>query len=181
MNKILFLSFLLLASFSSFAQELKKVDISPDDAKLREELRKDDTVSQINCGLFEKIDVNQPYAQTRLKAQAENSRIRLLLYEASQSKDKTVKAKIVCYKDERTDPANYLVVENGKVKYMGDYVPDGKGGLRLNSMYCDKLDIGTLAAKEKGGILDFQPLADKNYDGKILILQCRSGKKRNIF
>ena len=187
MKRILLLILVLLVCLPVCAQKIsrssdwKKVKIASEDEKLRAELKEDRSVLQISCGLFAPIDENIQYSENRSRVQRENSRVRLLLYEASLSPDKKVRTRMNCTGEAAAQTPYFMVVEKGKVKYMGDYVPDGKGGLRLDSMFCDKLNIGILAATEPGGVLQFTPLADQNYAGKILILQCQSGTRSFIF
>jgi hypothetical protein len=148
---------------------------------MRADLKSDRSVMQISCGLFAPIDTNIQYAANRNRVQRENSRARLLLYEATLDPDKKARARMNCTGDAAAQTPYYMIVEDGKAKYMGDYVPDGKGGLLLDSLVCDRLNIGILAAREPGGVLEFTPLPDKNYGDKILILQCQSGTKSFIF
>jgi hypothetical protein len=163
------------------SSEWKKVQITKEDERLRMELKSDRSVLQISCGLFAPIDENIQYSQNRMRVQRENSRVRLLLYEASLGSDKKVRARMNCTGDAAAQTPYYMIVEQGKVKYMGDYIPDGKGGLLLDSFNCERLNIGTLTARELGGALEFTPLADRNYADKVLILQCQSGTKSFIF
>ena len=186
MKRLKLLLFVLLISFPVFAQKttrpvMKEVRISPEDVKHRRELSADQSVLSLTCGFFEAINKGGQYSESQLRTQRENSRIRLLLYEASRATDQTVKAKMQCANVGGNDAPFYMVVDKGKVKYMGDYIPDGKGGLRLDSLYCDRLNIGTMVARPEDGILDFAPLAPPYNTDKVLILQCKSGTRSFIF
>lgn len=187
MKIILPLMFVLLVSFPAAAQKRtvsanqKKVWISAEDERLRGQLKNDKSLYTLNCGLFEVISPNTPFSQSRINAQRENTRIRLLLYEASLARDKTVKAKMQCDNVGGNDSPYYMLVENGRIKYMGDYIPDGKGGLKLDSLYCDRLKIGAFAARPEDGILDFKSIDDSAYGDRALILQCQVGERSFIF
>jgi len=179
MKKKLLLCLFLLLSFSVFAQKNATTNLPPDELKLRTDLESDKTILTMGCGLFTELDLNHPYAKQSLELQKQAIEIRRNLYSASQDNNKTIKVKTFCGTDEGDTVVYYLIVEKGKVRYIGDYSRDPFGGLRVNSYDCDKLSIGYFVRSEKG--LEFTPLKDKIDDKKIPVLQCRSENRNFIF
>lgn len=176
MKKILFLYILLTSVFATFAQETKTAQLSPEKLKLREELESDRTMLNVSCG--------QIYDPANIKMiEEENSRIRLLLYQASQIPNKTAKAKRNCATKEGTAVADYLLVENGDINYIADSSRDRFGKLTIEKYGCNKLIVGTYATQTKDGDtkIVFTPLEEKDLAGKVLSLQCKTENREFIF
>lgn len=181
MKKVLFLVLLLLAGIPVFAQNSQKPKLSPEHFRIRTELERDKTITPINCGLFTEVDLKRKNAQTEVKAQKENSRVKLLLYQASKAKDQTVKAKYTCTSVEKTPVNTYLLVDKGSVRYIEDLTRDSSGGLRVNRLTCINLLIGYLAKNTEGTSYEFKPFEDENYYDKIIVLQCKTADRTFIF
>ena len=176
MKKVLFLCFFLFLISTTFAQEIKTAQLSPEKLKLRQELESDQTMLEINCDRFDRDKNIQ-------EIQKENSRIKLLLYKASQTSNKTVKARRVCSSVEGTVAADYLIVENGKISFFIDYSRDRFGGFKFDKYDCANLNIGTYEAQTKGGTTEmvFTPFGEKDLDGKTLSLQCKTESREFVF
>lgn len=181
MKKVLFLGILLLAGIPVFAQNIQKPKLSLEDFRIRTELERDKTITPINCGLYTEIDRKRPKAQTEVKAQKENSRVKLLLYQASKTKDQTVKAKYTCASVENTPVNTYLLIDKGSVRYIEDLTRDSSGGLRVNQLTCKNLLIGYLAKNAEGTSYEFKPFEDENYGERIIVLQCKTTDRTFIF
>lgn len=181
MKKLLFLGLLLLAGIPVFAQKSETPKLSPEHFRIRTELERDKSIVPITCGLFTEIDLKRPNAQNSVKAQKENSRIKLLLYQASKTKDQTVKAKYTCTSIENTPVNTYLLVDKGSVRYIEDLTRDSSGGLRVNRLTCINLLIGYLAKNAEGTSYEFKPFEDENYGDKIIVLQCKTADRTFIF
>ena len=180
--KIAFFSFLLLLlSFPVSAQDSQKPKLSPEHFRIRTELERDKTITPINCGLFTEVDLKRKNAQTEVKAQKENSRVKLLLYQASKAKDQTVKAKYTCTSVEKTPVNTYLLVDKGIVRYIEDLTRDSSGGLRVNRLTCINLLVGYLAKNAEGTSYEFKPFEDENYGERIIVLQCKTADRTFIF
>lgn len=172
--------FSLLFLFLSFPVIAQKPTLSPEHLRIRTELERDKTILPIKCGLYTAVDAKRPKAQTEIKAQKENSRVKLLLYRASKAKDKTVKAKYTCASMENAPVNTYLLVDQGTVRYIEDLTRDATGGLRVNQLTCNDLLIGHLV-KNKGGSYEFKPFENENYENKIIVLQCKTADKTFLF
>lgn len=181
MKKLIFLGLLLFAGIPVFAQDSKTPKLSPEHFRIRTELERDKTIMPITCGLFTAIDAKSPNAQNSLKAQKENSRVKLLLYQASKAKDQTVKAKYTCTSIENTPVNTYLLVDQGSVRYIEDLTRDASGGLRVNRLTCKNLLIGYLAKTGEEISYGFKPFEDENYGDKIIVLQCKTADRTFIF
>ncbi len=180
MKTALFSFLLLLAGIPVFAQNTQKPTLSLEHLRIRTELERDKTITPISCGLYTEVDSKRPTAQTEIKAQKENSRVKLLLYQASKTKDQTVKAKYTCTSVDKTPVSTYLLVDKGRVRYIEDLTRDSSGGLRVNQLTCVNLLIGYLA-KTAEGSYEFKPFEDENYDDKIIVLQCKTADRTFIF
>ena len=180
MKTALFSFLLLLAVVPLFAQNTQKPKLSPEHLRIRTELERDKTITPINCGLFTEVDLKRPKAQAEVKAQKENSRVKLLLYQASKTKDQTVKAKYTCTSVDKTPASTYLLVDKGIVRYIEDLTRDSSGGLRVNQLTCVNLLIGHLV-KNAEGSYEFKPFEDENYGDRIIVLQCKTADKTFIF
>src|SRR5215203_528114 len=150
MKTVLLSVLLLLAGIPVFAQNAQKPTLSPEHLRIRTELERDKTITPINCGLYTEVDLKRRNAQTEIKAQKENSRVKLLLYQASKAKDQTVKAKYTCTSVDKTPASTYLLIDKGSVRYIEDLTRDSSGGLRVNQLTCVNLLIGHLV-KNVGG------------------------------
>ena len=180
MKTALFSFLLLLLNFPVFAQNTEKPALSPEHLRIRTELERDKTITPINCGLYTEVDSKRPKAQAEIKAQKENSRVKLLLYQASKTKDQTAKAKYTCTSVENTPVNTYLTVDKGVVRYIEDLTRDASGGLRVNQLTCKDLLIGHLV-KNAGGSYEFKSFEDENYGDKIIVLQCKTADRTFIF
>lgn len=178
MKKELLFCFILMTSISALAQGNETVCLSPDQLKLRADLENDKTILQIIYGESGKIGVKSLNAEN---AEKENSRIRLLIYQASRTADKTVKGKKKAFSKEGTPMVGYLIVENGKTAYIADYSRDKFGGFKFIKFDCIKLFIGTYAINDKKSEMIFTPLEDKDLNGKTLALQCQTKNQSFIF
>lgn len=181
MKLALFSLLLLLAGIPVFAQNTQKPTLSPEHLRIRTELERDKTVTPISCGLYTAVDLKRPTAQTEIKAQKENSRVKLLLYRASKTKDQTVKAKYTCTSVDKTPASTYLLVDKGVVRYIEDLTRDSSGGLRVNQLTCKDLLIGHLVKNAAGTSYEFKPFEDENYGDKIIVLQCKTAERTFIF
>lgn len=180
MKTVFFSLLLLLPGFPIFAQNVPKQTLSPEHLRIRTELERDKTITPISCGLYTEIDVKRPTAQTEIKAQKENSRVKLLLYRASKTRDQTVKAKYTCTSVDKTPASTYLLVDKGRVRYIEDLTRDSSGGLRVNQLTCKDLLIGHLV-KNATGSYEFKTFEDENYGDKIIVLQCKTADRTFIF
>lgn len=180
MKIALFSLLFLFSSFPVVAQNTQKPTLSPEHLRIRTELERDKTILPIKCGLYTAIDAKRPKAQSEIKAQKENSRVKLLLYRASQAKDQTVKAKYACTSIGNTPVNTYLLVDRGIVRYVEDLTRDSSGGLRVNQLTCKDLLIGQLI-KNAEGSYEFEPFKDENYRDKIIVLQCKTADKTFLF
>lgn len=181
MKTVLLLVLLLLAGIPVLAQDSQKPKLSPEHFRIRTELERDKTITPIACGLLTEIDAKIPNAQKSVKAQKENSRVKLLLYQASKTKDKTVKAKYTCTSVENTPVNTYLLVDKGSVRYIEDLTRDSSGGLRVNRLTCVNLLIGYLVKNTEGTSYEFKPFEDENYGERIIVLQCKTADRTFIF
>ena len=180
MKKILFLM-LMMTAFPVFAQNAPRVKPSVEHLTLRRELENDKSIMTIACGLLTEIDAKNPKAKNQIKAQKENSRIRLLLYQASKSKDQTVKAKYTCASGGGASASNFLLVDKGVTRYVEDLTRDKSGGFRINQLTCVDLKIGQLTKTAEDISFSFTPFEDENYGDKVIVLQCRTAERTFIF
>lgn len=181
MKKILFSAVLLIFAIPAYAQDAQRTMPSMEHLMMSRELENDKSVQAINCGLFTEVDAKKPDADAMRRAQKENSRVKLLLYQASKTKDQTFKAKYSCASGEGKEVVNYLFVKDGKARFIEDLTRDGSGGYRINSLTCKDLQIGYLE-KGRGKIsYEFKPFKDEKYGDKIIVLQCKTADKNFLF
>ncbi len=140
------------------ANAQKKVDdnLPADERKLRDELEQEKSFLQAACTLTFMVDLDPKY----LHARNENNRIRLSLYEAARSGKGVVKAKQICPTEEGDNFVIYLIVEQGKIKYVEDYSRDPFSSMRVRSYTCSNLVLGSYEVLE-GNRYAFQPIADE--------------------
>lgn len=175
MKRILFLSFIFLSmSLAIFAQKWREAPAG--EIKLRDALEADETILKVECR------IGSGRYDDEASVRREATRIRLLVYEASLSKDKTAKIKQICHSVEGMPTATYLLVENGKFKFIIDTSRDRIGYMRVLSYDCSKLSIGTYAFDTKTSAMLFTPVAKPSDPGEnIPYFQCLSRKKEFIF
>jgi hypothetical protein len=181
MKKLLFLIILLISVMPVFAQDIERKMPTVDHMMLSKELANDKSIQPITCGLLTDADVrNKPNPETWLKAQKENSRVKLL-FQASKTKNQTVKAKYACESGGGAAGVNYLTVENGNARFIEDLTRDASGGFRVNQMTCKNLNIGYLEKNKNEASYKFKPFKDENYGDKIIVLQCKTADRTFLF
>lgn len=181
MNKFFFLILLFVSGIPVFAQNVQKTSPSTEHLMLRKELESDKTILPIACGLFTEIDAKNPNAAELIKSQKENSRVKLLLYQASKTKNESIKAKYTCATGGGVETVNYLTVENGSARFIEDLTRDASGGFRINRMTCKNLNIGYLAKNKSDASYKFTPIRNENYGDKIIVLQCKTAERTFLF
>ena len=181
MKKIFFLSLLFISGIPVFAQNIQRSSPTTDDLMLRKELENDKTILQITCGLFTEVDEKNMNAAEMIKSQKENSRIKLLLYQASKTKNETSKAKYTCATGGGVETVNYLTVQNGSARFIEDLTRDASGGFRINRMTCKNLQIGYLAKNKSDTSYKFMQFKNENYGDKIIVLQCKTAERTFLF
>lgn len=182
MKKILFLCILFISGIPVLAQDVGRKMPTVDHMMLSKELANDKSIQPITCGLLTDADVkNKPNPENWLKAQKENSRVKLLLYQASKTKNQIVKAKYACESGGGATSVNYLTVENGNARFIEDLTRDASGGFRINRMTCKNLSIGYLEKDRQEVSYKFKPFKDENYGDKIIVLQCKTADRTFLF
>lgn len=181
MKKLLFLIFLLISAISVLGQDMQRKSPSVEHSMLSKELAEDKTITAITCGLFTEIDMKKPNAADMVKLQKENSRVKQLLYQASKTKNQSVKAKYSCAPGGGIETVSYLTVERGTARFIEDLTRDASGGNRINQMTCKELNIGYLEKNKQDVSHKFKPFKDENYADKIIVLQCKTASKTFLF
>ncbi len=181
MKKIFFLILLVVSGIPVFAQNIQRSSPTTEHLMLRKELESDKTILPITCGLFTEVDAKNPNAAEMIKSQKENSRVKLLLYQASKLKNESLKAKYTCATGGGIENVNYLTVENGRARFIEDLTRDASGGFRINRMTCKNLNIGYLAKNKSEASYKFMPFKNENYGDKIIVLQCKTPERTFLF
>lgn len=165
MNSKLLVFLMIIFVFPVFAQNEEMRKPSPNDLRLRTELESDSSIVLIGGKTFTESQ------------QKEAIKMRVKLYRASKKKNKTIKAKSFVHSTEGDMIVHYLIIEDGKAAFIGDYSRDPFGGLRIVIHNCDEVMIGHFVRDEPNKDASFKPLNEKNI-GKIWpVLQCRSGQQ----
>lgn len=165
MNNKLAVFLLIIFVFPVFAQNTEVSKPSSDDLRLRIELESDSSIVLIGGNIS---------TESQKKEAVKN---RIKLYRASKKKNKTIKVKLFVHSKEGNESVRYLIVQNGRVTFIGDYSRDPFGGLRIVTRNCDEVMIGHFVREEPSKDASFKPLKEKKI-GKIWpILQCRSGQQ----
>jgi len=150
-------------------QERAVVQLSEEERRLRDELEEDTSILKMDCVPFSALEARNA---KELAARSLNNRIRLALYDAARSGMGVVKAQRRCGTDEGDPVVSYMIVEQGKIKFVDDYSRDSFSSRRVYAKTCDKLVLGLFVENKDKREIVFRRLTDESKDKVAMILKC---------
>jgi len=162
---------IFLLMFIANVQAQQRVEqVSVEDIKLSDELKKDAEYIQVDCGL-------RPSAVNREK----DSTFRLKAVEVFAQDGEKTKLKKTCGTVEGDPIFSCLLLEKGKATMFIDSTQDKFGHRRITSYLCMELDLGHYFNDLKAGKMVFRKVENANITNDSLVLRCGSNNNEVYF